>query len=200
LNRAARWLACACLLALGAAAARGEDPVRAVLLVATPELQGLYSHTLVLAVPAGSAHIGFILNRATDLKLATLFPQHAPSEKVADPVYFGGPEMADSIFAVARRDPGGQAMTLFGELYVTASAEAIDRIIEQTPNDARYFAGFVGWQPGELDKEIAGGFWYVSDPDASLFFRHDTNGLWEELIHRLRMLHSRLGQGDSLTR
>src|SRR5947208_2897203 len=83
---------------------------------------------------------GFTLNPATDLKLATLFPQHAPSEKVADPVYFGGPEMADSIFAVARRDPGGQAMELFGELYVTASAEAIDRIIEQTPNDARYFA------------------------------------------------------------
>ena len=144
----------------------------------------MYSRTALLVVPAaGGQHFGFILNRATEVKLATLFPEHEPSAKVADPVYFGGPEMIGSIFAVVRRDPGA-ALHLFGELFVTANGAAVDSIIESTPNDARYFVGFVGWGQGELAKELAEGFWYVEEPDAGLLFSHDTGHMWEELLKR----------------
>ena len=43
------------------------------------------------------------------MKLGNLFPGHAPSRKVADPVYFGGPMLTESLFAVARRAPEGGA-------------------------------------------------------------------------------------------
>jgi putative AlgH/UPF0301 family transcriptional regulator len=79
---------------------------------------------------------------------------------------------------------------LFGDLFVVSGAEAVDRVIEQMPNDARYFAGFVGWQPGELAKEIEAGYWHVADPDAGLFFRRDTGRLWDELIERLGNGHA----------
>jgi len=81
--------------------------------------------------------------------LATLF-RTRPSAKVVDPVYFGGPRCRASIFAVVRRDPRRAVARLFGDVFVTANANAVDRIIEKTPNDARYFAGFVGWAPGEI--------------------------------------------------
>lgn len=168
------------------ATALAQNLDRPLVLVAAPDLQGPYSRTAVLVVPmAGGQHVGFILNRATGVKLATLFPQHAPSAKVVDPVYFGGPEMVDSIFAVVRRDPGGSSLRLFGDLFVTANAAAVDGIIEKTPNDARYFVGFVGWQPEELAGELAAGYWYAAEPDAALFFRKDTETLWDELIRRL---------------
>ena len=170
--------------AIGAAAAQDLD--RPLLLVAVPELQGPYNHTALLVMPAGEGkHFGFIVNRATGVKLSTLFPEHAPSAKVVDPVYFGGPERVGSIFAVVPRDPGRPSMRLFGELYVTSNADAVDRIIESTPNDARYFAGFVGWQPGELAAELEAGYWYVAEPDAALFFRHDPGTLWDDLMQRL---------------
>ena len=173
------------LMLVAACAARAQDLERPLILVAAPDLQGLYSRTALLVVPVRGEHVGFILNRATDLKLATLFPGHAPSSKVADPVYFGGPEMVEAIFAVVRRDPGEPSLHLFGELFVTGNARAVDRIIEQTPNDARYFAGFVGWQPGELAKELAAGYWYAAEPDAALLFRKDTGAMWDELVKRL---------------
>jgi putative transcriptional regulator len=178
----------AALLAFGAIGAAGaQDPERPLLLVASPDLQGPYSRTALLVVPTGEGqHVGFILNRATGVKLGALFPDHAPSAKVVDPVYFGGPEMAGSIFAIVRRDPGEPSMRLFGDVFVTANANAVDRIIEKTPNDARYFAGFVGWQPGELATELDAGYWYTADPDPALFFRQDTEGLWEELLRRLQ--------------
>jgi putative transcriptional regulator len=175
----------AILLVLGTGVAQAQDLDKPLLLVASPELQGPYNHTALLVVPMGGQHIGFILNRATEVKLATLFPEHAPSAKVADPVFFGGPERVNAIFAVVPRNPGGTSVRLFGELFVTVQAETVDRIIEQTPNEARYFAGFVGWQPGELAAELEAGFWYTADPDAALVFSHDTGTMWETLVQRL---------------
>jgi len=178
------------MLLVAACAARAQDLDKPLLLVASPELQGLYSHTAVLVFPMRGQHAGFILNRSTDVKLATLFPDHAPSAKVADPIYFGGPEMMDSLFAVVRSNPGEAAVRLFGDLFVTADAETVDRIIEKTPNDARYFAGFVGWQAGELSQEIKDGFWYVADPDVGLVFSKDTGAMWDELVERLGNGHA----------
>jgi putative transcriptional regulator len=176
----------ASLLFAAACTAGAHDLDRPLLLVAAPDLQGIYSRTALLVVPAaGGQHFGFILNRATDLKLATLFPEHAPSAKVADPVYFGGPEMLGSIFAIVGRDPGGPALHLFGELFVTGNGAAVDRIIENTPNDARYFVGFVGWGPGELAKELDEGFWLVTEPDAALLFKKDAGEMWDELVKRI---------------
>jgi putative transcriptional regulator len=176
-------LVIALLLAMGAA--RAQDLGKPVLLVAAPALQGLYSETTVVAVPVAGTHLGFIVNRASAFKLNMLFPGHEPCAKVIDPVYFGGPEMSGAIFAVVRGDPGAKALHLFGEVFVVSSSEAVDRIIEATPNAARYFAGFVGWKPGELAKEIEAGYWYTAEPDASLFFRPDTGELWKELLERV---------------
>ena len=176
----------ASLLALAAGVAGAEDLTKPRLLVASPQLQGMYSRTALLVVPMQGQHVGFILNRATDLKLATLFPEHAPSAKVVEPLYFGGPEMAGAIFAMVRRDPGEHSMALFEDVFVTANAQAVDDIIEKRPNEARYFAGFVGWHPGELEKEIESGFWHVADPDVATVFSKDTKALWEVLVMRFR--------------
>ena len=172
------------LLAFAACAARAEDLGKPLLLVASPSLQGPYSRTALLVFPMRGQHAGFILNRSTDVKLASVFPEHAPSAKVADPIFFGGPEMMDSLFAMVRADPGSGALKVLGDLFVTAEAETVDRIIEQTPNDARYFAGFVGWQRGELARELDAGFWHVIEPDEKLLWQQPA-GMWEELRKRL---------------
>lgn len=179
-----RTLALIALL-VAACVCRAEDLTRPLLLVASPALQGAYSHTALLVFPMKDQHAGFILNRSTDVKMATVFPDHAPSAKVAEPIYFGGPEMMDSLFALVRKDPGPGSVRVLGDLFVTAEADCLDRIIETTPNDARYFAGFVGWKPGELAKEIESGYWYVEEFDPSQAFRKDAGAMWDELVQRL---------------
>jgi len=197
--RALVGICCACLLLFGAST-HAQDLKKPMLLVAKPTLQGPYMQTALLAIPLGDKHIGFILNRATDLTLAKVFPEHTPSAKVVDPIYFGGPEAAGSIFALVRRDPGGPSLQLLGDLFMTGNGRSIDRIIEQTPNDARYFAGFVGWMPEELAGEIERGFWYVTDPDASLVFQKEPAGIWPELMRRLGKPTREPAQGELETR
>ena len=180
----------ALLAFLAATAAQAQPADRPLLLAASPDLQGLYSRTVLIAVPVDGEYLGFIVNRATDVKLDKLFPEHAPSAKVMDPVYFGGPVMADALFAVVRRgrDADG-GVKLFEDVFLVVGSAAVDDVIERTPNDARYFAGFVGWQSGELAKEIEAGYWYITDADPGVFFR-DNADLWQELVERLGNGHS----------
>ena len=175
----------AALLIVAALSARAQDLDKPLLLVASHELKGPYHHTALLVVPLQGRHVGFILNRATDMTLAKLFPEHSPSTKVADPVFLGGPESVNAIFAMVARDPGEGAVHLFADVFVTAQAKAVDRIIEQTPNDARYFAGFVGWQPSELAAELDKGWWYAAEPDKRTVFDRRAEELWETLVERL---------------
>ena len=178
------------LLIFGARAARaGDDLGKPLLLVATPDLDGPYRRTALLAAPLGDKHIGFILNRASDVKLAALFPDSQPAAKIADPVYIGGPEMSGALFALAPRDPGGKALRLFGDVFVTGAAESLDRLIE-SPGETRFFAGFVGWMPGELEQELEDGCWYASEPEPAQLFRRDTGPMWEELVRKAKAIQA----------
>ena len=47
---------------------------------------------------------------------------------------------------------------------------------------ARFFAGLVAWQPGELRDELKRGLWHVLEPEADLVLRKSTESLWEELV------------------
>jgi putative transcriptional regulator len=172
--------------ALTATQAAG-DVSEPMLLVAKPELGEFYRSTVLLAVPARNGHhIGLIINRPTPMTLSRLFPDHAPSKAVTDPVFLGGPNHVNSIFAVVHRpsSPGGHSIPLLDDLFLAVDVDIVDTIIEKQPQDARFFAGLVVWDAGELEAELKRGFWYVLQPDSDVVLRKSTQGMWEELSRR----------------
>jgi putative transcriptional regulator len=176
--------------ALTDASAQQGDPAGAITLVAAPRLiDPDYRGTVLLVVPLeNSRHVGVIVNRPTGRSLSSLFPEHAPSKLVRDPVYFGGPMLRQAVFAVVHIDhtPGPGSIQLMKELFLATQGAVVDHIIEETPNAARYYVGYVAWRPGELRQEVDRGLWYVLDADPDLVFRKDPAGLWEELLRRAR--------------
>jgi putative transcriptional regulator len=173
-------------------AAQKLDDTGAIMLVASPALTDPdYRHTVLLAVPVeGNRHVGVIINRPTQRTLASLFPEHAPSKQVRDPVFLGGPMLRRAIFAVVRTDhsPGGGSIQMMKHLYLATQGTVVDDIIEKTPNDARYFVGYVAWRSGELRQEVDRGLWMVLDADEDVVFRKDMDSLWEELLRRARAI------------
>ena len=158
-----------------------------LVLVATPQLvHPLYGRTVLVVTSFGRGqHLGFIVNRPTRFKLGELFPQHAPSQKVVDPVFLGGPFDVQLVYAlVARADsPGQGAIEMMPGLFAVFDARTVDRVIEANPEEARFVTGLVVWRPGELDLEIEQGAWYVLDADANVALR-EPRGLWEDLMLR----------------
>ncbi|MGH8667913.1 MAG: YqgE/AlgH family protein [Burkholderiales bacterium] len=177
-------LATALCWALPAAAA---DISEGVILVAKRQLRDkMYGSTILVARPIGhDQHIGFIVNRPTKITLGQLFPQHAPSQKVPDPVYVGGPISAESIFALVHtsKHPGGRSVQLMPGMFAVFDGKLVDDVIERDPGKARFVAGLVGWRAGELRDEIKRGAWFVLDADPKVVLRKP-EGLWEELVKR----------------
>ena len=166
----------------------------ALLLVAHPAFRDLeYRQTVLIAAPAPSGgHVGVIINRPTRRSLGSLFPEHEPSKKVVDPVFYGGPFSRGALVALVKTDatPGEGSVPLMKNLYLAFRANTIDQVIESKPNDARYFVGYVGWRPGELKGEIDRGLWSVSNVDLDTVFRKDTDSLWEELQQASRRIRA----------
>jgi putative transcriptional regulator len=185
--------------ALVASAACGLPPAQAqedaaIFLVAHPQFRDQdYRQTVLLAAPAPSGgHVGVIINRPTRRSLGSLFPGHEPSKKVLDPVYYGGPFSRGALVALVKTDaaPGTGSVQLMKNLYLAFRANTIDDVIEATPNEARYYVGYVGWRPGELRREIDRGLWSVLGADLEVVFRKDTEGLWEELLQQTRRIRA----------
>jgi putative transcriptional regulator len=168
--------------------AQAADTSGTVILVAKRQLvDPIYRATVLLARPIGNdQHVGLILNRPSKLTLGQLFPEHKPSQAVHDPVYVGGPTNTSVIFAIVKGNAGfaGKSLPLMPGLSMVFEGAAVDAVIEKDADQARYLAGLVAWQPGELREEIRRGLWYVMEPDPALVLRKSTDGLWEELIRR----------------
>lgn len=189
--RLARALLALTAFALAAPVLAEDD---AVILVAQPRFRDQeWKQTVLIAAPGpNGGHVGVILNRPTPRHLTNLFPEHEPSKKVTDPVYIGGPFARTALVALvhADRSPGSGSVLLMKDLYMSFQAKTIDHVIETTPNDARYFVGYVLWRPGELRSEIDDGLWSVLNADLDMVFRKDTEGLWEELLLSSRRLRA----------
>ena len=180
-----------------------NNPIeKPVILVATPEVRGqFFSESILIVTPIGNRqHLGFIINRPTLLTLSEAYPGHEPSKKVTQPIYLGGPVNVGELFALVQRqgraDLGG--IRLASDLYLEIEREKVDSVIENERDQARFFAGAVVWQSGELEAEIQYDFWYVQDADAGLVLRKSTAGLWEELVRRIEQKRNAITAANKL--
>ena len=189
-------LTCALLTVAPAGAATPDFGKGAMVLVAAPGLMDAeYRQTVLLATPTeDGGHVGIILNRPTQRTLSSLFPDHTPSKKVVEPVYFGGPFGITALTAAVNTDrsPGPGSITLMPGVFLAVGVQTIDKIIEERPNDARYYIGHVGWRPGELRQELQRGLWYPMGADPDIIFRKDMDGLWDDLVRQARQVSAAL--------
>ena len=51
----------------------------------------------------------------------------------------------------------------------------------------RVFAGNCGWQPGQLDVELADGWWVRAEPEIADLFDADPETLWARVLARQPM-------------
>jgi putative transcriptional regulator len=185
LLRTSLWLLL-CLLALPAQAAQ---PVSgdAVLLVARPELQDPnFAQSVVLVVfPASGGPTGVILNQPTRLKWAEAFADEPALADRSDPIYFGGPvRLAALWFMFRRTEPPDTALPIADDLYLSGDGEFLDAFLAAGGKVERFFVGYSGWAPAQLDVEIASGAWYVWPADLKTILDLAPERMWRELLRR----------------
>lgn len=186
-----RYLLAAALLIV-AAAAQAQAPSKPVFLIARPGLPDpnfRESVVLVVSSDRGDA-TGVIINRPTDRSLAGILPGER-FEAFTDPIFFGGPVAMQGLFALFEASAySGPALPMLPGVWLAVLPDSVDALLSKPPARIRFFSGYSGWGPGQLQGELDRGDWLVIDADAKTVFQRDTSRLWQDMLRRARAVHA----------
>ncbi|HEY7333451.1 MAG TPA: YqgE/AlgH family protein [Bryobacteraceae bacterium] len=132
--------------------------------------------------------VGLILNRQTDTPVGKILSGVKGGAGRKDFAFSGGPVETDSILALYRGAPKGKgAQRVSAEISAILDETALADALAAPDGDRgalRFYLGYAGWGPGQLDAEIDAGGWYVIGGDAKMVFDDQPETLWDRLIRR----------------
>ena len=163
---------------------RASGSLQGKLLVASEEMTAApFSKAVVLLLQDNAqGTFGVVLNQPADEQLKRRWRQMSGSpEHVLAQLVRGGP-VGGPVFAIHKFQSLGE-MELPGDIFLSANAETIQQLFEQSPEHYRIFLGIAGWNPNQLDSEIQNGYWHVVDCDPEEIF-DDSQWLWERSMFR----------------
>jgi putative transcriptional regulator len=176
------------LLLLGPAGWAQDVEHEPILLVATPDLlDPNFQQSVVLVVfPTGSGPLGVILNRPTPLTLKEAFPDEPQLRERPDTLYFGGPVRTRGLMFLFRGSARAEGVfPVLDDLFLSSNGAVLDGLLSARQSGVqRYFLGYSGWAPTQLDVEIARGGWYVLPADRDTILNMDPNVMWRQLLAR----------------
>lgn len=143
---------------------------------------------IVLLAYDRSGAAGLIINRPTDVRLATVLPHFKELHDRPDVVFLGGPVGRNLMSVLIRSSrPLKSGQRLFDGVYVSGDAETLRRAVTRSGKHGgvRAFVGYAGWGPGQIENEIARGDWYVAEADARPIFDTNPAEIWDKLIQRV---------------
>ena len=128
--------------------------------------------------------MGFVLNHQSEYLLGDLLPDLPYSEM---PVYIGGPVGEDTLHFIHRcPEKIEDGIEIADGVFWGGNFETVKNLVtnyQLTENEIKFFAGYSGWTPGQLDNEIAEDTWIVSDKcNTELVFTHDEQNMWKQVV------------------
>ncbi|MGH3429491.1 MAG: YqgE/AlgH family protein [Mycobacteriales bacterium] len=158
------------------------------LLVASPLLRDPnFEHSVVLLVAHDDASaLGVVLNRATEVEVTAVLDGWESFVAAPSVVFEGGPVQPEAAICVARTRPDFDVegfspfMDRIGTLDVSREPESFSGQLDRL----RVFAGYAGWEAGQLEAEIAEGAWFICDALPGDPFVPQPDDLWSMVLRR----------------
>ncbi|MBM9508834.1 YqgE/AlgH family protein [Actinacidiphila acididurans] len=166
------------------------------LLVATPRLADPnFERSVVLLLDHDAqGSLGVVLNRPTPVGVGDVLQPWAALAGAPQVVFQGGPVSLDSALGLAvvpGESRGGEATEVLGWRRVHGAIGLVDleappELLAAELGSLRIFAGYSGWGPGQLEKELAEGAWYVVESEPGDISSPAPEGLWRSVLRRQR--------------
>ena len=160
-----------------------QAPAQGKLLVATEVVHGeLFADTVVLLLYYDeTGAFGLVVNRPTDVKPEELLADEDALAGYSGTLFWGGPVQMDSLRAlVLTEEPPEGAEKIIESVYLVSYEDALEWV-PRDPSSLRFFIGYAGWAPGQLDNELAHGSWRIVPGSSQLVFADEPETLWKRL-------------------
>lgn len=130
--------------------------------------------------------LGVVLNRYAEPRLGSVLPQWADLVSEPKVLFNGGPVSPDGAICLAaalgeEQPPGFRPVSgRIGLLHLDSSVETA----RSAYADLRVFAGYAGWESGQLASELAMDMWWVARAEYSDIFTDQPEDLWRRCLRR----------------
>jgi putative transcriptional regulator len=164
-----------------------DKPAAGTLLIAQHTLRdpNFAKSVILLAEYSAEGALGLIVNRPSTLTLADALAEAETLRGRSERLYAGGPVQRNQIFLlIESQQPPAEGLPIFGNLYMSASAETLKRLVGETNPGPQFraYAGYAGWGAGQLDAEIDRGDWQLWWADVDTVFSDQDVELWQRLL------------------
>lgn len=164
-------------------------PQKGHLLIAEPSIIGdsSFNRSVILLADHGEeGSIGFILNKPLEYKLSDLVPSTNCDYKI----YNGGPVEQDNLYFIHKvPELIPESIEISLGIYWGGDFDVALDLINSgkiAPKDIRFFLGYSGWEPSQLEQELQSNSWVVTENiyKKSLIGKSD-NTFWKEKMLEL---------------
>lgn len=164
-------------------------PKRGDLLISEPFLPDPnFERTVVLICEHNEeGTIGFVLNKPSILKFDEAVEE---IENFPETLYVGGPVQQDTLHFLHRSNDlleGSIHVTdkiYWGGNYEQLIAQIGNKVVD--PGNFKFFLGYSGWSPGQLEEELKLKSWIVAgNTKAEHVFDIDPKVLWKQILNKM---------------
>lgn len=161
-------------------------PEKGSLLVSAPSLQDIFKRSVILLTEHNEkGSVGFILNKPLKIKLSEVvedFPEFDAG------VFLGGPVQPNVLNVIHRDSNVDGSFEISDGIYWGGNFDAI-RLLAETgslnPDNYRFYLGYAGWSPDQLNDELDTDSWYVNNSREEFIFSENTKNLWNEVLRNM---------------
>lgn len=129
---------------------------------------------------------GLVMNRRSNLKLSDVldYVDKGPEMELG----IGGPLQHNTLHYIHNRPDFPEAIRISDNLYWGGDYEYIKEKLEQGgihPDEIRFFLGYSGWTPGQLEEEVEKNVWIVNNNAAKKLFTLNADTLWRQILKEM---------------
>lgn len=163
------------------------------LVVAMPQMQDKrFEHSVIfICAHNEEGAMGLVLNKEIKtLNFDDLLKQmKIKHDSIEDQIriQFGGPVESGRGFVLHSNDyKKSGTLEIDSEISLTATIDILKSIASGAGPEKCFLAlGYVGWGPGQLEKEIQDNGWLIAESSASMIFDKNLEDKWEKTIESL---------------
>lgn len=171
-----------------------EEPAPGMLLVAAPGMfSPEFARTVVLVIEHdGQETLGIVLNHRSEIAVHNVLPEWAELTASPQALYVGGPVDPQTAVGVGVTRNGVDIaahphMTRLANRLAHVNLGADPEELAPDLDGMRIFAGYAGWEAGQLDEEIRRGDWFVAPALPSDVIAPGAADIWGDVMRRQAM-------------
>lgn len=157
-----------------------------------------------------SGALGFVVNRPSNSTLGDLFPEEFEDTSGSHiPIFVGGPVQQEYLFLLQQGLPADArskaSVLISGNMYFEPDVRLALEFLKDRWNDLpydkrpklRFFAGYSGWAPGQLETEIQDQAWVTNPISSDIVFDANPAEGWRKALKKKGGIYWIMGETGS---